>query len=84
MIFHETNRATTNPGFAFEKKEDESAVLQFQRITVAVYFMYFESIIVYRSTHRAGRLSQRLKHSGVLSHYVGHVDTIPTYRVYRL
>ena len=31
----------------------------FSRITVAVYFMYYESIIVYRSTLRAGCLSEK-------------------------
>ena len=38
-----------NPGF-----------YKFPRFTVAVYFTYFESIIVYRSTHRACSLSEKL------------------------
>ena len=37
-----------NPGF-----------FKFPRFTVAVHFTYFESIIVYRSTHRAGCLSEK-------------------------
>ena len=37
-----------NPGF-----------YKFPRITVTVYFMYFESIIVYRSTRRACSLSEK-------------------------
>ena len=32
----------------------------FVRITVAVYFMYFKSIIVCRSTHRAGCWSEKV------------------------
>ena len=52
--FRERNRAITNPSFGKElkkKEDDEQSV--FLRITVAVYFMYFESIMVYRSTRRA-------------------------------
>ena len=37
-----------NPGF-----------YKFPRFTVAVYFTYFESIIVYRSTRRAYTLSEK-------------------------
>ena len=37
-----------NPGF-----------YKFLRITVTVYFTYFESIIVYRSTRRACSLSEK-------------------------
>ena len=39
----------------------------FPRITVAVYFTEFESIIVYRSTRRAGCLSEKTYR--VLSRY---------------
>ena len=50
-----------NPGF-----------YKFPKFAVAVYFTYFESIEVYRSTRRACSLSKKaLKHprAGVLSRY---------------
>ena len=63
----------------------------FPRITVAVYFTEFESIIVYRSTRRAGCLSERpitsaFESSQPLLSYGanGRVCAIPTYRVYQL
>ena len=56
----------------------------FPGITVAVIFTYS---IVYRSTHRAGCLSEKLKKYpcltiGVLSHYIR--PHVPTYRFYWL
>ena len=70
-----------NPGF-----------YKFPRFTVAVYFTYFESIKVYRSTRRACSLSKKaFKTSAfgsseplLLLRLNGRVGAIPTYRVYRL
>ena len=58
----------TNPSFAVgrlnsrrkkKKKMNNRRFYNFPRITVAVYFTYFESIIVYRSTRRACSLSEK-------------------------
>ena len=70
-----------NPGF-----------YKFPRFTVAVYFTYFESIKVYRSTLRACSFSEKaFKTSAfgsseplLLYGANGRVGAIPTYRVYRL
>ena len=60
----------------------------FPRITVAVYFTEFESIIVYRGTRRARCLpiTSAFENSQPLLLYGanGRVCAIPTYRVYRL
>ena len=61
----------------------------FPRITVAVYFTEFESIRVYRSTHRACYSFEKAYNIRVWEFsavtfvwgYNGHV-CIPTYRVY--
>ena len=70
-----------NPGF-----------YKFPRFTVAVYFTYFESIKVYRSTPEHVVCLKRLKTSAFGSSEPllfsvkanGRVGAIPTYRVYRL
>ena len=59
----------------------------FPRIAVAVYFMYCESIIMYRRTLiRAGCLSEKAynRSSEPLLLANGCVDAILTYRVYQL
>ena len=66
-----------NPGF-----------YKFPKFTVAVYFTYSESIIVYRSTRRACSLSKTFAFGNseplLLLRLNGRVGAIPTYRVYRL
>ena len=64
----------------------------FPRITVAVYFTEFESIIVYRGTLRAHCSSEKAYNFRVRQFSArvllyganGRVCAIPTYRVYRL
>ena len=61
-------------GRPFELKKKKKKMMnnpgfyKFPRFTVAVYFTYFESIIVYRSTRRACSLLKHMR-SGVLSRY---------------
>ena len=55
--FHQRIRAITNPqfcdrSFELKKNKEDDEQSRFLRITVAVYFTYFESNIVYRSTRR--------------------------------
>ena len=63
----------------------------FPRITVAVYFTEFESIIVYRGTRRARCLCEKAYNFHILEFSAvtfvwanGRVWAIATYRVYRL
>ena len=63
--FRERIRAITNPSFAvgrlnlIRKKKNNPGFYKFPRFTVAVYFTYFESIKVYRSTLRVCSLSEK-------------------------
>ena len=67
--FCERIRAITNPSFAIgrlnrirkkkKKMMNNPGFYKFPRFTVAVYFTYFESIKVYRSTCRACSLSEK-------------------------
>ena len=84
--FCERIRAITNASFVV------GHFYNFLRITVAVYFTFFESIIVYKSTRRACCLPEKAKNIHVwefsavtfVKAYNGCVSAIPTYRVYRL
>ena len=64
--FRERIRAITNPRpFELKKKKKKMMMMnnpgfyKFPKFAVAVYFTYFESIIVYRSTRRACSLSKK-------------------------
>ena len=67
--FCERIRAITNPSFMVghlnwrrrkkKKMMNNPGFYKCSRITIAVYFMYFESIIVYRSTRRACSLFEK-------------------------
>ena len=56
--FRERIRAITHPSFAVGRLNNPG-FYKFPRFTVAVYFTYFESIKVYRSTLRACSLSKK-------------------------
>ena len=62
--FRERIRAITNPSFAvgrlnLRRKKMRKMLMNNRKITVAVYFTYFESIIVYRSTRSMCSVSER-------------------------
>ena len=67
MAYCETGAQFRSRPFELKMKEESKRMMNnlhfynFSRITVAVYFTYFESIIVYKSTRNACSWSQRLK-----------------------